>query len=154
MTSGIACARGGEERAPAATVSSAEFQQLRWLEGNWRGSGGGFDQFYESYRWVDDSTIRKYDFPDSTLATPSDSSELTLRNGVVRNGSPARSWVLSSLDSARAVFVPERNANNGFEWIHTAPGSWTARLTWDSAGVPRDILYEMRSWSPPARTPF
>src|SRR5262245_23330336 len=60
------------------TVSVAQFQQMRWLEGSWRGSGGGIDAFFEGYRFVDDSTIRSFEYPDSTLVAK-DSGEITLR---------------------------------------------------------------------------
>ena len=130
---------------PPLTVSQSEFQHLRWLEGSWRGSGGGIDAFFEGYRWVDDTTIRKYGFADSTLAVISDSGDIALRGGFVRSGFAERSYVVVELDSARARFTPEGNASNGFEWMRTGPGEWTARLTWDSAGVPRARTYTMRA---------
>ncbi len=144
-----ACERGSSPDVTPAQVSSSQFQQLRWLEGDWRGSGGGVDAFYERYRWVDDSTIRKYDFSDSTLRVVTDSGEIVRRGSTVRSESPARSYVVVALDSASVRFAPERNATNGFEWRRTAPGAWTARLTWDSAGVARERMYEMRAHTPP-----
>lgn len=68
-----ACEGGNSPGVTPAQVSPSQFQQLRWLEGDWQGTGGGVDAFYERYRWVDDSTIRKYDFSDSTLAVVTDS---------------------------------------------------------------------------------
>ena len=101
--------------------------------------------FFEGYRWVDDSTMRKYDFKDSTFSAPTDSSEIVLRGGKVRNGSERQSWVVVALDSVSARFAPQRGASNGFEWRRGSPGSWTARLTWDSAGVARERVYELRA---------
>lgn len=131
-----------------ATVSAAQFAQLRWLEGQWRGEGGGVPAFFEGYRSVDDSTIRKYDFGDSTFRTPTDSGDITLRGGRIRSGSSAQSWVAVALDSASVRFAPERGASNGFEWRRGAPGAWTARLTWDSAGLARERVYQMRAAGP------
>lgn len=131
--------------APGLDVSVAQFQQLRWLEGTWRGTGGGTDAFFEGYRWVDDSTIRKVDFADSTVAVVTDSGDIALRSNRVRSVSSTRSWVVVALDSTSVRFAPERNASNGFEWRRRAPGSWTARLTWDSAGVAKERVYEMRA---------
>jgi len=128
------------------TISQAQFQQLRWLEGMWSGSGGGIDAFYERYKWVDDSTIRKFDIDAPGASTVvKDSGDITLRAGVVRSGSPERSWVVVSLDSTSVTFAPERNASNGFEWRRTGAFTWTARLTWDSAGVARERTYEMKA---------
>src|SRR5688500_17126538 len=96
----ISCDRPAAERSdaqPQATplvVSAAQFGQLRWLEGTWRGRGGGIDAFFEGYRWVDDSTIRKVDFADSTLAVVRDSSDITLRGNRVRSGTESISWVV------------------------------------------------------------
>jgi len=137
---------------PAASFSPAQFAQLRWVEGRWRGQGGGVPAFFEAYRWVDDSTIRKYDFGDSTFRTPTDSGNIVLRAGQVRSGSPTQSWIAVALDSVSVRFAPERGVSNGFEWRRGAPGSWTARLTWDSAGVSRERVYDMRAVGPiPAR---
>jgi hypothetical protein len=144
-----ACESQSSRTVAAASVSPAQFQQLRWLEGRWRGTGGGIDPFFEAYRWVDDSTIRKYDLADSTLAVVTDSGEIVLRGGTVRSQSPARAWVVEALDSSSVRFAPERNAVNAFEWRRTGAGEWTARLTWDSAGVPRERVYEMRAYTPP-----
>jgi hypothetical protein len=144
-----ACERAARPSTPPLVVTAAQFQSLRWLEGTWRGSGGGFDGFYEGYRWLDDSTIRKFDFADSTLAVISDSGDITLRGGTVRSGSAASSYVVTALDSVSVHFAPERNVSNAFEWRLTAAGAWTARLTWDSAGVPRERVYEMRAYRPP-----
>jgi hypothetical protein len=129
-------------------VTTSQFQQLRWLEGAWRGSGGGYDGFFEGYRWVDDSTIRKYEYADSTLVVVSDSGAITLRGGEVRSASVRSSYVVIALDSSSVTFAPERGATNGFVWRSTGPAAWTARLTWDSAGVPRERLYEMRAVPP------
>lgn len=146
----VACERAKTETAtpPAVTplaVTSAQFQQLRWLEGRWHGSGGGVDNFFEGYRWVDDSTIRKYDFADSTFSAPTDSSEIRLRDGVARSGSSTTSWVVVALDSIEVKFAPERGASNAFSWRRNGASAWTARLTWDSAGIARERVYEMRA---------
>lgn len=152
LVTAIAIVVAGCERPQAApatptalVVTVEQFQQLRWLEGTWRGSGGGYDGFYEGYRWMDDSTIRKYGYADSTFAVITDSGLVSLRGGAVRSASPRSSYVAVALDSASATFAPERGAANSFEWRSTGSGTWTARLTWDSAGVPRERLYEMRA---------
>ena len=154
----VACERArtpaGDTSATSAspapqTVTTAEFQQLRWLQGSWKGSGGGIDAFYERYTWVDDSTIRKFDIDGpAAAAAVKDSGDITLRGGVVRSGSPERSWIVVSLDSASVTFAPERNASNGFEWRRIAPDAWTARLTWDSAGIARERTYDMKAFVP------
>ncbi len=129
-------------------VSTTEFAQLRWLEGSWRGSGAGVDAFFEGYRWVDDSTIRKVDYTDSTLASISNSRDIALRAGAVRSGTDARYYVLVALDPSSVRFAPGRGTTNGFEWRRTGDASWTARIIWDSAGVARERVYEMQRFGP------
>lgn len=148
-----ACTRADSPVDQPLNITLAQFQQLRWLEGTWRGSGEGYDAFFERYQWVNDSTIQKVGFTDSTLAIATDSSALMLRGEHVRSESPARSWVVVALDSIAARFAPERNAANGFEWRRTGDGAWTARITWDSANVARERLYEMRAYTLPTATP-
>lgn len=145
VTATFAACTGRSDTVTPATVTTAQFQQLRWLEGNWIGSGGGIDDFYEGYHWVDDSTILKYEFPDSSFAAARDTSRIRLREGVVRSGANSHSWVAVSIDSMQATFAPERSVTNGFEWRRAGPSAWTARLTWDSSGVPRERTYNMRA---------
>ena len=92
----------------------------------------------------DDSTIRKFDYPDSTFSAPSDSGAIRLRGDTVFSGSPPRQWVAVALDSTRVTFEPWRGAVNAFTWQRDQAGGWSATLTWDSAGVAMKRVYEMR----------
>src|SRR5688572_9704173 len=131
-----ACGRDAPE-PPAvvpASVAPAQFRSLAWLEGRWRGTDGSAP-FYEEYRVSDDSTIRKFDYPDSTFSAPSDSGAIRLRGDTVFSGSPPMQWVAVALDSTRVTFEPWRGAANAFTWERDQAGGWSATLTWDSAGV-------------------
>ena len=140
-----ACARDTPEpRAVVpASIAPAQFRSLSWLEGRWRGTDGSAP-FYEAYRVIDDSTIRSFDYPDSTFSAPSDSGAVRLRGDTVFSGSPARQYVAVALDSTRVTFEPWRGAANGFTWQRDQAGGWTATLTWDSAGIAMKRVYEMR----------
>ena len=135
--------------APAApavqpvSVSPAQLAALGWLAGRWRGALPDGAPFFEAYAIRDSVTIAKYDYPDSTFATPSDSGVLELRGDTLFSGSPTMRWVATSIDSARVVFGPWRGASNGFIW-EREPEGWTATITWDSAGTPRQRVYRMR----------
>jgi hypothetical protein len=69
---------------------------------------------------------------------------IQLRGGRVASGDPAR-WILTRHDSVSVAFGAATGQSNGFTWTYREPGAWTARLTWDSAGVPREQIYEMRA---------
>lgn len=142
------------EKAPApavasapvvpAHVSRAQFQSLTWIAGKWRGAEAGGAPFFESYATRDSVTIASYAHADSTFGAPADSGALTLRGDTLFSGSPAMQWVATSIDSVRVVFAPWRGANNGFTWERTGPGTWTATLAWDSAGVAKQRVYLMQ----------
>lgn len=90
----LAQSAGGAARpGGAAVVSAAQFRDLRWIVGRWRGVGAGplaaVGVFYEEYEMVDDSTMRMRTAADSTFRTFTDSTRFELRGGTLRNV-PAR----------------------------------------------------------------
>ncbi len=131
--------------ARPASVSAEQFASLAWLSGRWRGAEGAGAPFFEAYVPETSASIRSYNYPDSTFGAPSDSGLLQLRGDTLFSGSPSMQWVATHLDSARVDFVPWRGASNRFTWQRTGVGAWTATLQWDSAGVPRERIYEMRA---------
>jgi hypothetical protein len=142
-----AATRPAVSAAPAvqpASVSPAQLAALGWLAGRWRGALPDGAPFFEAYAIRDSVTIAKYDYPDATFATPSDSGVIALRGDTLFSGSPGMQWVATSIDSARVVFAPWRGARNGFTWQREADG-WTATITWDSAGTPKQRVYQMRA---------
>ena len=81
-----------QERSPAtsATYTNADLELLRYLEGDWRGSGYEGGPFYESYRFKNDSTIEMTAWTDSTMSVAQERSEYALRNGVIRTDDGGR----------------------------------------------------------------
>lgn len=123
----------------------AQFRQLRWLEGRWRGALPDGGSFYEQYRWLDDSTIAMHGFADSTFTRATDSARISLRFGVVANDGAAARWVATSLDSSSVHFVPMRGASNSFSWVRESPTRWTATLqSTTREGRARSTVYEMQ----------
>ena len=128
----------------AGRFTPADFRRLRWIEGSWRGSGVGQAPFYERYRFVDDSTLVVDAFPDSTLATVSESTRFELRGGTLGNPGTVR-WVASRLDDRAVDFVPVAGARNTFTWRYESPDRWTALLHWPASDTrpARDATYTM-----------
>lgn len=146
----VGCGGGGapsRERVAvrAASVSATQFASLAWLSGRWRGSDATGASFFEAYVPLTPTTVRTYSYAESTFAAPSDSGLLQLRGDTLFSGSPTMQWVATHVDSARIEFSPWRGASNRFVWQRTAPGGWTATLEWDSAGMPKQRVYEMRA---------
>jgi hypothetical protein len=131
-------------RAAPATVTPADFQALRWIEGTWRGSGGGVDAFYERYELVDDSTLRRYSFADSTLGAVSDSARIGLRGNHVLDPIHAPEWQVTSFDSTSWRFESIGHAGRAFTWRRETADSWTAILeSRDAGGNPQQHVYTL-----------
>lgn len=86
---------GGETSATSGAADTvrftlADFQALRYVEGDWVGSGYAGGPFYESYRFVDDSTIEMTSWTDSTFATVNEQSQYLFRDGIIRTSKGAR----------------------------------------------------------------
>jgi hypothetical protein len=128
----------------AKRYSLADFRQLGWLEGRWRGSlpNGGY--FYEQYAWRDDSTIVMHSFADSTFARATDSARIVFRARVVANEGATARWEATRLDSVSVEFIPIRGASNSFAWLRESPTRWTATLrSADREGRSRQTVYRM-----------
>jgi hypothetical protein len=129
------------QQRPLADVSVAQFRSLAWLEGTWRGEGGGNRPFYERYRFVDDSTLRSWELADS-LGTVRDSGMIALRGGHVTTGN----YGVTRIEVGAVRFDPVRNASNDFTWTRDDGDGWTAVLHWPAtASRPeRSVTYVMR----------
>jgi nucleoside-specific outer membrane channel protein Tsx len=132
------------DTATLARFTVAQFQQLRWLDGRWQGFMSNGNKFYEQYRFLNDSTILKHGFPDSTFAKASDSSHVQLRNGLIADESVASRYVATRLDSTGVDFAPQRGATNHFTWARESPTKWNATLRWtDKDGRPQSVVYAL-----------
>lgn len=127
----------------AATVTSKQFADLKWIDGYWRGAAPGGSPFYERYTFSDDSTISMYVYSDSTFAAPNDSAVIILRNGVIRDSGRTASWVASRVDSMGLDFEPEWGATNTFTWQREGD-SWTATIQSGSGASKSIAVYRMR----------
>ena len=148
-------ASAAAQQAPVR-VTPAQFRSLAWLEGRWRGQAEGGKPFYESYVFVDDSTLASRTFPDSTFAAPSDSSEIRLRGSELVSQSGKKRWVAALLDTAHVRFAPVAGARNSFTWRRKSADVWVATLRWPTrfSRRPRTLVYRMeRVAEPPGRSP-
>ena len=131
-----------------AAVSAAEFGSLGWLIGDWRGSGGQYPAFYESYRFLNDSTIEQRSYADSTFAAATDSALIVYSNGSVSKSRGATAnHVIQRLAGDTLYFARPNGGRGSFVWIKGAPGQWTAVLDGAGEGAPKTV-YEMRRIRP------
>jgi hypothetical protein len=154
MVLGAACAKKDADTPPPnfsnpaapaqpapAKYALADFAKLRYLEGTWRGTMPNGKSFYESYHFINDSTIKKGGHTDSTFAVKSDSSLIMFRNGAVLDSGTVVSTV-DKLDSTVADF--RTSPTYHFTWTRESNDAWTARLFSKQSGAEQVTTYPMK----------
>jgi hypothetical protein len=128
-----------------ATITRAEFAQLKWIEGTWRGSGANQAPFYERYRFTNDTTLAVDAFTDSTMTRINETSYFVLANGKLTNTNPNLKWEATKLTDKSVTFTPVVGVRNTFVWDRQTADSWIAVLYWPpSGGQPaRERVYTM-----------
>jgi hypothetical protein len=145
-----AAAAPAAERASAqpAPVTAEQFASLSWLIGEWRGSGGQYPAFYESYRLVNDSTIQMKAWADSTFAVATDSSEIAWRAGAVQSyGDGTVQNVLVRITADSLHFAKVTGQGGDFVWARETPDRWTAILAPARAGG-EPVIYRLERVRP------
>jgi hypothetical protein len=135
-------------RAPLQ-ITPANLAQLHWIEGDWRGTGGGVPPFYERYKFENESTLTVETFADETLTKVNDVSRFELKDGKFGHSDGKSGSVATVLDSNSITFDPVGKGNS-FRWQRESENSWKAILTWTENGVAKERVYNMERW--PAAT--
>lgn len=147
---------GSTSAAPTTTpsptpklITPADLAKLRWIEGSWRGTGGGVPPFYERYKFENDSTLVVESLADETLSKVNDVSRFELKDGKFGSGTPDAGSVATALDDKSITFAP-LGKGNFFRFQRESEDSWKATLNWtDKNGAPKERIYLMERW--PAR---
>lgn len=85
-------------------IAPADLAQLRWIEGSWRGTGGGVPPFYERYKFENDSTLIVETLADETLSKVTDVSRFELKNGQFGSLTDDSGSVATALDQNSITF--------------------------------------------------
>lgn len=122
-----------------------DFEKLRWLEGNWRGTdASGENPFFERYRFVGNDKIETDSFSDSTMTKVDNQSSTFFENGAIIHKSGSMIWTAAKVDSSLIEFSPKDTAPNSFVWEKQSADAWTARLIGkDTQGKPTETIYLM-----------
>lgn len=113
----------------ATNLTAADIAKLKWLEGNWRGSGADQPPFFERYRFEGETTLAVDSFPDEKLDRVEDTSRFELKNGQFGNSH----YAVSSIDDNTVNFEPLA-AKNSFRWERVSENAWKATLKWPALG--------------------
>lgn len=151
----FACAKKDAETPPAdfsnpsapgqavpTRFALADFNRLRYLEGTWRGTMSNGNAFYESYHFLNDSTIQKGGHTDSTFRTKSDSGWIIFRGGAVIDSGGSQTYTAEKLDSTTVDF--RASPTYHFTWTREGADAWTARLFSGTGGAEKVTVYPMR----------
>jgi hypothetical protein len=130
------------------TLTTADLQKLRWIEGSWRGTGVNQAPFFERYRFENDSTLAVDSFEDEKLTKVTDTTRFELKDGEFGGGSEGSRYVATALDDNSITFEPVLKARNSFIWKRESKDSWTAIIrTLPSGDKPaKEITYQMQRW--------
>ena len=143
------CAIGQQVQTPKPKlITTVDLQQLRWIEGSWRGTGVDQAPFFERYRFENDTTLA-VDTLEGEKVT--DTTRFELKNGEFGGGSEGSRYVATALDENSITFAPVTKARNSFRWQRTTADSWKAVLNWPAAnGKPAgERVYNMERWPRP-----
>jgi hypothetical protein len=117
--------------APAPKeIVAADLKKLRWIEGSWRGTGGGVPTFYERYHFENDSALVVEGLADETLKTVNDVSRFELKDGHFGFSSGDTGSVAVALDDVGVTFAPLGKSKNFFRWQRESENVWKAVLNW------------------------
>ena len=151
---GLACSKKEPDQPPPnfsnpaapaqpapAKFALTDLNNLRYLEGVWKGTMPNGNAFYESYHFMNDSTILRAGHTDSTLRRKSDSSYIVFRNGAVIDSGSTISTA-EKLDSAMVDF--RASPSYHFVWARQGNDAWTATIHSTQSGGDRVTTYPMK----------
>jgi len=143
------CAIGQQVQTPQPKlITTVDLQQLRWIEGSWRGTGVDQAPFFERYRFENETTLA-VDTLEGEKVT--DTTRFELKNGEFGGGSEGSRYVATALDENSITFAPVTKARNSFRWQRATADAWKAVLNWPAtkdkpAG---ERVYNMERWPRP-----
>jgi hypothetical protein len=109
------------------TLTPADIQKLKWIEGSWRGTGGGVPPFFERYR-LEESALVVESLENGKVTS---TSRFELRNGElwVTNGSS----VATVFDDKGITFEFVQRNRGSYRWEHVSADQWKAILKWPAS---------------------
>ena len=130
----------------AVAVTKAQLNSLRWIEGTWRGSGGGVPSFVEAYKFANDTTIDVSFYADSTATKVATTGKIILTSGQLLFSGNGTEYAAVKIAPTGVTFIPKgTNGKNQLEWTMVSATSWTASLKGGTGEVtPVVVTYTMK----------
>ena len=129
---------------PRSGFTESDVDKLKWIVGDWKGTGDVEKPFFERYRFVDKTTLAVDGFPDESFTKADDTTLFALKEGAFGNSGDAR-WAASEITGYLITFVPVAGVRNTFKWQRVSDNEWKAILDWPAAGdkPARQRVYKM-----------
>jgi len=130
------------------SFDTADLKKLRWIEGTWRGTGGGVAPFVERYKFESETTLAVEGLEGEKLEKSTGVTRFELKDGQFGGGDEGSRWVASSIDDKSITFEPVVKARNSFRWERESQNSWKAILSWpaNEKGPAKQRTYQMERW--------
>ena len=132
--------------AQTKKFTTADIQNLRWIEGTWRGTGDVDKPFFERYRFEGDTVLAVDSYEhDATLQKVTDTTRFELKDGEFGGGSEGARWVARSIDDRSIEFGPAVNVKNSFRWERESKDVWkaTIMLPANATKPARNLVFKM-----------
>ncbi len=112
--------------------SQNDFNQLKFLEGRWKGSDPKGAAFYEQYDFPNPGTLRSLRFPTAEFSKSTDTSTVTFQDGAIVSRWGDFSWRASEITRDKACFEPI-NAPSSFCWKLSNEAALEVTQRWTDA---------------------
>jgi hypothetical protein len=129
---------------PATVFTAADVAKLKWIAGDWKGTGEGTSPFYERYRFDGEATLLVDSFDDEAFTKQTETTTFKLADGHFASVGKSR-YAASEITGDSITFVPIVGVNNSFKWQRNSDDVWTATIMFPAtADKPeRQRLYKM-----------
>ena len=130
------------------TLDIADLRKLRWIEGTWRGTGGGVPPFVERYKFESESVLAVEGLEGEKFDKVTDVTRFELKDGEFGGGGEGSRWVATAIDDKQITFEPVAKARNTFRWERESENAWKAILSWPASdkAPARERIYPMERW--------
>ncbi len=130
-------------KEPAPTFTQTEFDQLKFLEGRWKGTDPKGSAFYEQYDFPAPGTLRSRRFATKEFAQSTDSSTVTIKDSQIVSRWGDFSWRASEISRDKACFEPI-NAPSSFCWSLSNESLLQVTQRWkDADGKAQSMTMEL-----------
>lgn len=143
LTVGLAARQSAAPKPQQLTA--ADLKNLRWIEGSWRGTGGGVPPFFERYRF-ESPTILIVETLEGEKVTST--SRYELKDGEFSSGAEASRAVATAFDDKSITFEFAARQRGSFRWERVTPDSWKAVLNWPASNnrAAGERVYQLERW--------